>query len=60
MTDHMMSFHRGEDPQKFIKIQILQALPDEQSAKVQEVWWQRRLFSFSPTGLNVRDESENL
>ena len=56
MTTHLLNFHRGEDPQKFIKIQILQSAPTVEDAKTLELWWTRRLFSFWPTGLNIREE----
>ena len=57
MTDHLMSFHKGEDPQKFVKIQILESLPDQENVIERELWWQRKLFAFQPTGLCVREES---
>ena len=53
-----MSFHRGEDPQKFVKIQILESLPDQENVVKRELWWQRKLFAFQPTGLCVREESD--
>ena len=61
MTDHLIKFHKNEDPQNFVKIQILESMDNEDLALEREVWWQRRLFSFYPSGLNVREESvENL
>ena len=56
MTTHLLNFHKGEDPQKFNKIQILQSAPSVEDAKTLELWWTRRLFSFCPTGLNIREE----
>lgn len=32
MTDHLLKFHRGEDPQTFVKIQILESSPTEEQA----------------------------
>ena len=59
MTNHLLTYHRGQDPQELIKIQILQAAPDADTAKQLELSWTRRLFAFHPTGLNVREEEEN-
>ena len=57
MTNHLLAFHRGEDPQTFVQIQILESCSSEKSAKIRELFWQRRLFAFVPTGLCVREES---
>ena len=56
MSEHLITYHKGEDAQKFVTIQILQECPNEEVALKAELWWQRRLFSFKPTGLNVRQE----
>ena len=61
MTKHLFNFHRGEDAQKFVKIQIIQTAKTLEEAIDLELVWQRRLFAFKPTGLCVREEdnSEN-
>jgi hypothetical protein len=51
---------RGEDPQQFVSIQILQSAPDLETAKILEKEWTLKLFSFVPTGLNLRDEFADL
>ena len=56
MTAHLLSYHKGEDPQKFIQIQILQSAPNPEMAKSLELWWIRKLFAFWPSGLNIREE----
>ena len=58
MTSHLLTYHRGEDPQHLVKIQILQAAPDVDTAKHLEMTWTRRLFAYHPTGLNIREEEE--
>ena len=58
MTTHLHNFHRGEDPQQFLKIQILQSAPNIDVAKTLEKTWTRRLYAFHPTGLNIREEDE--
>ena len=62
MSIHLHRFHRQENPQQFVKIQLLQTAKTEEEAIELELQWQRRLFSFQPTGLNVREEilSSNL
>jgi hypothetical protein len=32
-TSHLLWFHRGQDPQQFVSIQILQSAPDLETAK---------------------------
>jgi hypothetical protein len=59
-TSHLLRFHRGEDPQQFVSIQILQSAPDLETAKILEKEWTLKLFSFVPTGLNLRDEFPDL
>ena len=59
-TSHLLAFHKGEDPQKFVTIQILQTAPSLDRAKLLEKEWTMKLFSFVPTGLNVRDEFPDL
>ena len=56
MTTHLLNFHRGEDPQKFISIQILQSAQSVEEAKQFEIIWTRKLFAYFPSGLNVREE----
>ena len=60
MTSHLLAFHKGEDPQKFVQIQILQSAPDLETAKKLEKEWTMKLFCFLPTGLNLRDEYQDL
>ena len=56
MTDHLLTWHQGEDPQQFVKITILEACPDLHTARERETVWSHRLFSFYPSGLNKREE----
>ena len=56
LVNHLLTFHRGEDPQQFLKITLLEAADTPEEARILEVQWTRRLFSFKPTGLNVREE----
>ena len=56
MTTHLLQFHRGEDPQKLVSIQILQSAPNVDTAIPLETMWTRKLFAFQPTGLNFREE----
>ena len=56
MTTHLLNFHRGEDPQKFISIQILQSAPSVDEANKLELIWTKRVFAFHPSGLNLREE----
>ena len=58
MTSHLLRFHRGEDPQQFVTIQILQTAPNMEDAKPLELLWTRKLFAFIPSGLNIREEDE--
>ena len=58
MTSHLLRFHRGEDPQQFVTIQILQTAPNMEEAKPLEKLWTRKLFAFTPTGLNLREEDD--
>lgn len=58
MTKHLLTFHKGEDPQTFCKITILQEVKTMEEAKAAELWWTRKLFAFHPSGLNVREEDE--
>ena len=60
MTSHLLAFHKGEDPQKFVQIQILQSAPDLETAKKLEKEWTMKLFCFLPTGLNLREEYQDL
>ena len=57
MTKHLMMFHKNEDPQKFIKITILEECQTEAEAIRRELAWTFDLFAFTPSGLNVREES---
>ena len=58
MTTHLLNYHRGEDPQKFITIQILQSCANVELAKQLEIIWTRKLYAYYPTGLNIREEYE--
>ena len=57
LTDHLQKFHRGEDPQKFIKLKVLQQLDTFEESKDAEIYWTRKLFAFHPSGLNRREET---
>ena len=57
LTDHLTKFHRGEDPQQFMTIQILQQLDTFEEIKNAEVYWTRKLFAYHPSGLNRREEA---
>ena len=59
MTHHLHNFHRGEDPQKFVQIQIIQTATSLEEASIAELRWQRKLFAFHPTGLCRREEHES-
>ena len=56
LTDHLIKYHKEEDPQLFLKIQILKQANTLEDTLSLESWWRRRLFSFRPTGLNVRED----
>ena len=58
LSNHLMTFHKGEDPQKFMSIQVLQSAATLEEIKPLELYWTRKLFSFEPTGLNKREETE--
>ena len=60
MTSHLLAFHKGEDPQKFVQIQILHSAPDLETAKKLEKEWTMKQFCFLPSGLNLRDEYQDL
>ena len=57
MTKHLITCHRNEDPQKFVKLTILEECATEAEALRREISWTYDLFSFAPSGLNVREES---
>ena len=59
-TSHLLAFHKGEDPQQFVQLQILQSAPDLETANKLEKEWTLKLFCFVPTGLNLRDEYPDL
>ena len=52
----MLKYHKGEDVQKFLSIQILQKCDTFEETKQAEVWWTRKLFAYWPSGLNEREE----
>ena len=55
-TKHLTKYHRGEDPQQFCKIQLLEVVNSMEEAISRELYWQRKLFAFWPSGLCVRKE----
>ena len=57
MTNHLMTFHPNENAQDFLKITILEQCENQEIAKKKEAAWAFKLFSYYPSGLNVRDES---
>ena len=56
LTDHLLKFHQGEDPQKFVKVMILEQAATLDEVLALEVKWTRKLFAYHPTGLNSREE----
>ena len=56
LTDHLRKYHKNQDPQRFLKIVILQSAATFEETKKLELYWTRKLFAFVPTGLNVREE----
>ena len=56
LVNHLLCFHKGQDPQKFLKITLLEVANTPEEAKKLETSWTRRLFAFRPTGLNAREE----
>ena len=59
LTKHLMKYHRGENPQTFLKIQLLEVVNNEEEAIERELFWTRKLFAFVPSGLNKRKEDSN-
>ena len=55
MTDHLLLFHKNENPQDFVKITLLEAC-DMENLKRVETKWCYKLFSYIPHGLNLREE----
>ena len=58
MTTHLLRYHKGEDPQQLLKIQILETAPSLEASKSLEIKWIRKLFAFFPSGLNIREEDD--
>ena len=56
MTDHLLTCHKNENAQEFVKIAILEACPDATSAKERETIWTFKLSGFYPAGVNKREE----
>ena len=56
LSNHLQAFHKGEDPQTFVKLQILEAAPTFEDVLPLEMKWIRKLFSLRPSGLNIRKE----
>jgi len=59
LTKHLLKYHRGENPQMFLKIQLLEIVKTEEEAITRELYWTRKLFAFVPSGLNKRKEDSN-
>ena len=58
MTNHLLTFHHNEDPQNLIKITVLEECSTEEEAIRREIAWTYDLFSYKPSGLNVREVKE--
>ena len=56
LTEHLLQFHKGEDPQKFVKITLLDKADTLEEVLELELQWTRRLYAFHPSGLNTRKE----
>ena len=57
MSKHLIQYHKNEDPQEFVKVQILEQLSTIEETKAAELSWTRKLFAFHPSGLNKREET---
>ena len=57
MTEHLINFHKGECAQDFVKITILEEVKDIALLKKAESKWAHKLFTFYPSGLNIREEA---
>ena len=57
LSDHLLKYYKGEDSQKFLKIQILDSATTLEETRRLELFWTRKLFAFFPTGLNDREEN---
>ena len=57
MSKHLIQYHKHEDPQEFVKVQILEQLSTIEETKAAELLWTRKLFAFHPSGLNKREET---
>ena len=60
LTDHLAQFHKGEDPQRFLKVVILEQTSSFEELIKLEIKWTRKLFAYKPTGLNEREEHQAL
>ena len=60
LTTHLLDFHKGEDAQALMKVVILEQSSSLQELIDLEVKWTRRLFCYVPTGLNIREEDNNM
>ena len=56
LTEHLLTFHKGEDAQDLIKIMILDTADSLEEVLQLELMWTRKLFAFWPCGLNIREE----
>ena len=56
LTDHLIKFHKGEEPQNFLKVVILQEASSLEELLELEIKWTRKLFCYHPSGLNEREE----
>ena len=59
MSTHLAICHKGENIENLISLTLLEECPSADLAKEAETAWMFKLFSFHPTGLNIREE-ENL
>ena len=56
LTEHLLTFHKGEDAQDLIKVMILDSAQTLEEVLHLELTWTRKLFAFWPSGLNIREE----
>ena len=57
MSTHLAICHKGENIGNLISLTLLEECPTSDLAKESETAWMYKLFSFHPTGLNVREEN---
>ena len=56
LTEHLLTYHKGEDAQDIIKLTILDTAETLEEVLKLELMWTRKLFAFWPSGLNIREE----